>query len=136
MDTTIERIDDGSTALVSVSGELDASNFQSLIDVGRELQATGTDRLVVDLGGLSYMASSGLVALYSLAVIMRGGEPPDPEEGWSAFHAIGTDDDAATEKHVKLLRPQPQVSRVLERTGLTRYFDVYTDRDTALASFG
>ena len=135
MDTTIERLGDGSTAIISINGELDASNFQSLIDVGRELRAAGADRLVVDMSGLSYMASSGLVALYSLAVIMRGDEPPDPEGGWSAFHAIGTDSDAGTDRHVKLLAPQPQVSRVLERTGLTRFFDVYLDRDKALASF-
>jgi anti-anti-sigma regulatory factor len=135
VDTTIERIGDGSTAVLGVSGELDASNFQSLIDVARELQAAGTRRLVVDLGGLSYMASSGLVALYSIAVIMRGGEAPDPEEGWSAFHAISTDSDTGSDKSVKLLGPQPQVSRVLERTGLTRFFDVYLDRETALGSF-
>jgi anti-anti-sigma regulatory factor len=135
VDTTIERLGDGSTAVVAVSGELDASNFQSLIDVGRELCAAGVERLVVDMAGLSYMASSGLVALYSLSVIMRGEEPPDPEEGWSAFHAIGTDTDPGTDKSVKLLGPQPQVSRVLERTGLTRFFDIYLDRDAALASF-
>jgi len=135
VETIIERIGDGSTAIIAVSGELDASNFQSLIDVGRELRAAGAERLIIDMSGLSYMASSGLVALYSLAVIMRGDEPPDPEEGWSAFHAIGTDTDAGTDKTVKLLGPQPHVSRVLERTGLTRFFNVYLDRDAALASF-
>jgi anti-anti-sigma regulatory factor len=135
VETTIERIGDGSTAIVAVSGEIDASNFQGLIDVGRELRAAGTERLIIDMSDLSYMASSGLVALYSLVVIMRGDEPPDPEDGWSAFHAIGTDPDAGANRSVKLLAPQPQVSRVLERTGLTRYFDVYLDRDMALASF-
>ena len=134
METTIERIGDGTTAVVAVTGELDASNFQNLIDVGRELHAAGTRRLILDLGGLTYMASSGLVALYSLALILRGDEPPDPEEGWGAFHAIGTDLEAAAHHGVKLLRPQASVSRVLERTGLTRFFDVYTDRDAALAS--
>ena len=135
METTIERIGDGTTALVAVSGELDASNFQSLIDVGRELYAAGTRQLVLDLDGLTYMASSGLIALYSLALILRGEPPPDPEEGWGAFHAIGMDEDAALHHSVKLLRPQANVSRVLERTGLTRFFDVYTERDAALASF-
>lgn len=135
METTIERIEDGATAVVAVSGELDASNFQELIDTGRELHRSGVQRLLVDLGDLTYMASSGLVALFSIAVIMRGEEPPDPEEGWGAFHAIGTDAGGETTKHVKLLRPQPQVARVLERTGLTRFFDVYIDRRTALASF-
>jgi anti-anti-sigma regulatory factor len=134
VETTIERIGDGATAVVAVTGELDASNFQSLIDVGHELRASGTERLVLDLAGLTYMASSGLVALYSLALILRGEEPPDPEEGWGAFHAIGTDPEAAAHHSVKLLRPQANVSRVLERTGLTRFFDVYTDRDAALAS--
>jgi anti-anti-sigma regulatory factor len=134
VETTIERIGDGSTAVLGVSGELDASNFQSLIDVARELHAAGTSRLIVDLGDLSYMGSSGLVALYSIAVVMRGEEPPDPESGWSAFHAIGTDAGDGAQTHVKLLRPQPQVARVLERTGLTRFFDVYPDRESALTS--
>ena len=134
METTIERIGDGSTAIVGVSGELDASNFQSLIDVARGLRAAGTSRLVVDMSDLTYMASSGLVALYSIALIMRGDEPPDPEGGWSAFHAIGTDEGQAR-GHVKLLRPQAPVARILERTGLTRFFDVYSEKENALSSF-
>ena len=66
---------------------------------------------------------------------MRGDSPPDPEAGWSAFHAIGADEDAGTQKLVKLLGPQAAVARVLERTGLTRFFDVYPDRSAAIASF-
>ena len=135
MQTNVERLErDGSTvAVVSLEGELDASNFQDLIATGRQLYADGIRRLVLDLSGLRYMGSSGLVALHSLAVLLRGEEPPDPEFGWSAIHSIGTGDDA--QQHVKLVGPQPQVDRVLERTGLKRYFEVHADRATALDSF-
>jgi len=36
---------------------------------------------------------------------------------------------------VKLAAPQPGVARVLERTGLARYFEIHPDRIAAAASF-
>jgi anti-anti-sigma regulatory factor len=40
------------------------------------------------------------------------------------------------QKHAKLLAPQQQVDRVLDRTGLKQYFEIHSDRETAMASFG
>ena len=47
--------------------------------------------LVIDLAGLTYMASAGLVALHSAAILMAGGEPPDPEGGWDTLLGFGAD---------------------------------------------
>jgi anti-anti-sigma regulatory factor len=41
----------------------------------------------------------------------------------------------APEKYVKLLNPQPRVRRSLEQIGYNRLFDIFTDREAALASF-
>ncbi len=138
METRVERgAGPPDVAVLALEGELDASNFEDVIAAGRSLYADGTRRLVLDLSGLRYMGSSGLVALHSLAVLMRGEEPPDPEYGWSAFHSVGRDAAAESgpQQAVKIAGVQPSVERVLDRTGLKRYFEVHPDRAAALASF-
>jgi anti-anti-sigma factor len=119
----VERVGDAQPiAIVSLSGELDASNYERLIDTARAEYDGGARGLVLDLAELSFMASSGLVALYSAARIFRGDPPPDPESGWQAIHDM--DDESSHARNVRLAACQPAVVRVLERTGLVRLFDV------------
>ncbi len=121
--------------IMQLHGELDASNYLDVIAKAKELHAAGTRNLVLDLSDLSFMASSGLVALHSTALIMRGDEPPDPEHGWGAFHAIAKERETGLIANCKICNPQPAVLRSLEITGFKAFLDVYTDLDTALASF-
>jgi hypothetical protein len=81
------------------------------------------------------MASSGLLALHAVALLMRGETPPDPAEGWGALRSIDRDREAGLQQHVKLLNPQPRVERVLKLAGLDRFFEIYTDQQTAIVSF-
>jgi anti-anti-sigma regulatory factor len=39
------------------------------------------------------------------------------------------------QQHLKILNPQPQINRTLEMTGLKQFFEIYTDLETAVASF-
>jgi anti-anti-sigma regulatory factor len=129
MQTTIEQVERPvPTAILALEGELDASNFQEVIDTVRRLYDEGTRQLIIDLAGLRFMASSGLVALHSIVRIMHGEEPLDPEGGWSTLHNL--EGDAQTE--VRLAAPQPAIERVLSRTGLDRLFVVHADRHTAI----
>jgi anti-anti-sigma regulatory factor len=66
---------------------------------------------------------------------VRGEEPPDPGEGWGAYHAVHRDREAGFQKHFKLVNPQPRVDRVLETVGFKRFLETYTDLETAVASF-
>lgn len=120
--------------LIRLEGELDAATYLEVIERARELVAQGTRYVVLDLNDLTYMGSSGLFVIHSLAMLLRGEEPPNPEDGWGALHQL---DGRETEPVdcLKLLCPQPQVDRVLERTGMKRFFETYTDRSTAIASF-
>ena len=81
------------------------------------------------------MSSSGLIALHSIALLMRGDEPSDPEYGWEAFRALGRDQGSETQEKVKLLNPHPRVDRSLEISGMKNFFDIHTDLDAAIASF-
>jgi anti-anti-sigma regulatory factor len=120
-------------AVMRFEGELDQSNYLSVIDRARELRDAGTRNVVLDLSDLTYMGSSGIFALRSIAIVLAGDEPPDPEGGWGAVHEM--DGRSADVSRVKLLNPQPSVDRVLERTGMKRYFETFTDRAAAVAAF-
>ena len=79
---------DPPVAVVTLDGELDASNYEQVIDAVRQAYAAGRAGLVLDCAGLTFMASSGLFALHSAVRIMRGETPPDPEAGWGALHEM------------------------------------------------
>jgi anti-anti-sigma regulatory factor len=122
--------------VVTLEGELDASNFERLVDDVRGLYDAGTRNLLIDLGGLTFLASSGLVALHSIVRILHGEPPPDPEAGWGALHSLGLDaGEGSTQREVQLAGPQPAVARVLQRTGLDRLFVVHADRAAGIADF-
>ncbi|MCC6187770.1 MAG: STAS domain-containing protein [Anaerolineales bacterium] len=121
--------------IMNVQGDVDASNYQDLIARARELYAGGARHILIDLSKVPYMGSSGLVALHSIAVLLRGQQSPDPDAGWQAYHQIGRDVERGAQHAVKLLSPQPPVTRVLQTSGMDRFFEVHADRSAALASF-
>lgn len=133
MNTAVDRVSPG-VAVVALDGELDASNYRDLIEQGQRLYADGVRRLVLDMGGLTYMSSSGIVALHSIALVFRGQPAPDPELGWAAFHAVSADaTDGTAGDAVRLVGPTGSIATNLERTGLDRILPIYPDRDAALA---
>jgi len=133
--TTVEHVDgDPPTTVLALDGELDASNFATIVAQVQELYDAGTRRLLLDLTDLRFMASSGLVALHSIVRIMHGEQPDDLEAGWGSIHSVAHDvADGGTQTEVQLAGPQAGVQRVLDRTGLARLFVIHPDRATALA---
>jgi anti-anti-sigma factor len=137
MQTRVDRIDAGvPVTVMALDGELDASNYLRLVDDVRELYASGTRNLLIDLTDLSFIASSGLVALFSVVQVMNGEEPPDPEYGWGAFREVSRGvEQGNVQTAVQLCGAQPAVAEVLQRTGLDRLFRIHPDRESAVASY-
>src|SRR5512143_2661025 len=136
MNITAEK----STARVSVTifrlqGDLDGSNYLDLIAAAKTAQQNGAQHLLLDLGGVPYMSSAGLVALHSSVQLLRGEQPPDPSAGWSTLKSVALDTTSTAQQLVKLLNPQPRVMRTLEMSGMNAFFEIYTDEATATASF-
>ena len=133
LQTSVEHVEGRvPITVVALDGELDASNYERVIDEARGLYDSGDRTLLLDLSGLTFMASSGLVALHSIVRIMHGEEPPDLEGGWSAFHGLGDAAAGGPQSEVQICGAQPAVTRVLERTGLDRLFVIHPDRATAI----
>jgi anti-anti-sigma regulatory factor len=55
--------------------------------------------------------------------------------GWQAFHSIDHARVAGVHQQVKLLSPQPKVSRTLQMTSMDDFFEIHTDKQAAIASF-
>jgi anti-anti-sigma regulatory factor len=115
-------------------GDLDAHTYQELIAAAKVAWNGGSRDMVLDLGDVHYLSSSGLVAIHTIARLLHGQELPDPEAGWSAIHAIEHETGEA-HPHLKLLSPQPPVDKVLTITGFKQMFDVHADLEVAVAAF-
>src|SRR3954469_19590106 len=137
LQTTVEQVE-GPTpvTVVALDGELDGATYEGVIDTIRGLYAAGTRKLLLDLSDLSFISSSGLVAIHSAMRLMRGEAPPDTEQGWEALRAIRDEvDDGRAHTSLRVCGTQDAVQKVLDRTGLGPLIPTYPDRATALADF-
>lgn len=91
MEINVENLaGDAPLSIMQLVGELDASSYQDVIARGQELYRQGMRRLLLDLSGVT-LSSAGLVALHSIALILRGESPPDPEAGWGVFQDMSNE---------------------------------------------
>lgn len=136
MNITVDKIE-GILPVIVVTphGDLDASNYKELIARAQEAYNQGGRYILLDMSDTPFISSSGLVALHAIASMLRGKPMEEAEEGWNAFHAIDRERDSGYQPYVKLLSPQPRVERALHTTGMNQFFQTFTDREEALASF-
>lgn len=125
----------GGVAVVQIDGQLDGQSYQDLIMKAQEIIGEGAKKILLDMSGLTYISSAGLVALHTVSMLLRGEKTPDPEQGWSALKSMDRTRDGGVQKNIKLLNPISQVVSVLDMVGFTEFFEVYTDKQKALASF-
>jgi anti-anti-sigma regulatory factor len=121
--------------VIKLDGQLDGQNYQELITRARELYSAGARDFVLDLSDLTYISSAGLVALHSVALLVKGEELPDTEQGWSAYRSMGRTSGSGVQTHLKLLNPRDEVRNVLDMVGFGNVFQIFTDLDEAIKSF-
>jgi len=121
--------------VIKVDGQLDGQSYQDLIGKARELHDAGARDFILDLTDLTYISSAGLVAIHSIALLVKGEELPDPESGWSAYRSMGRTSAAGLQTHIKLLNPREEVRNVLDMVGFGNVFQIFTDLDAAVKSF-
>lgn len=123
-----------SVAILKLSGEIDASNYLDVIQQVQQVYVSGSRRLVIDMSDVTFLSSSGLVALHSAALIMRGDTPPDPEAGWTAYHAIAADVEGGFESCCNLFNAQGRARKTLELTGFSDFLEIHDDLDEAVSA--
>ena len=121
--------------IVQPHGDVDASNYIELVNKVEALHKDGANDFVIDLGDVPFMSSAGLVALHSIAIMLRSEKSADPQPGRNALKAMDRIRDRGMQKHVKLLSPQQHVAETFDKAGFTQFFEVFTDLQKAVASF-
>lgn len=139
MNISVDHPDGRATvAILRLEGDLDASNFETLIEAGTKAEAAGATDILVDLREVGFMGSSGLVALHSVALLLSGAEGDDIAAGWEAQHAMARSVEGGLQPHLKVLLaddPASPLARVMDRTGMSRFIEVFTDESAAIAAF-
>jgi len=122
-------------SVVAINGDLDASRYLELVKAAQELYDAGARYLLLDLTDLAFISSAGLASLHIITKMFRG-EKSNTEEGWNTFKEIDRDRDSGMQKYVKLFNPSTEVDAVLDTVGFKGFFEVYTDMNEAVGSFG
>ena len=136
MDISVSKLQGNvPVTVLKLDGQLDGQNYQELISKARELYSAGGRDFVLDLSDLTYISSAGLVALHSVALLVKGEELPDTEQGWSAYRSMGRTSASGVQTHIKLLNPREEIRDVLDMVGFGNVFQIYTDLDEAVKSF-
>jgi len=121
--------------ILQLAGQLDGQTYQDLIAKALDITNDGAKNVILDMGELTYISSAGLVSLHTIAMLLRGEAPPDPEQGWAALKSLDGAGDSNMEKNVKLLNPRPEIVSVLDMVGFSAFFEIFTDKQKALDSF-
>jgi anti-anti-sigma regulatory factor len=121
--------------IMHITGNVDSSGYIEVINKAQEAYDGGARNLLLDLGGVSYVSSAGLMALHTVARIFAGQPVQAKEGGRPSFRAIHPQQDASARERVKLLNPQPDVEQLLDVAGLKGFFEIHTDFDSAVKSF-
>lgn len=117
-------------AIMSVKGEINASNFIEVSDKAQELYMNPARNLIIDLSDVPDISSTGLAAIHKIALLYSGVPQNVKQDANPDFtHSSNA------RKHVKLLNPQPEVERTIETAGLKLFFKIFKDLDSAIASF-
>ena len=115
-----------------LEGKFDTSTYRSAVQEAEELYKSGIRDMIIDMGGVSYISSSGLMALHTIALMFRENKEQAKPGG---FQAINMERDKAVQQHIKLLNLPEQTRSVLDMVGLLDFFQTFTDLDSAVNSF-
>ena len=117
-------------AVMRLKGEINASNFMLVSDRARELYQNPARNLVIDLGEVTSISSTGMAALHNIALLYSG-MPQTVQQGANPDFTHNSN----ARKHIRLLNPQPDVDKSLETAGMKLFFKVFKDLERAIASF-
>jgi len=103
----------GPVSVLSITGNIDGSNFQQLVERVDEVVQQGHTRLILDFQRVPYLSSAGIVALQTILgqVTNRGGQ-------------------------LALAGVTPQVAQTFDMVGVIKWLNLYPDVASALASLG
>lgn len=136
MDITVSnQMGNVQVTILQLAGELDGQTYQGLIERAKELHGAGARNFLFDMSELTYVSSAGLVAMHTIAMLLKGEAVLDSDNGWSSMRSVKKTADGKMQEHMKLLNPRAEIRSVLEMVGFDRAFEIHSNLDDAVNSF-
>lgn len=129
------RQSDEPIAIMQIKGDINASNFLEVVNKAQELYNNPARNLILDLSEVASVSTTGLVALHKIALIYSGVPQEMDTEAAAQERRPDFTHHSNARKFVKLLNPQPDVDKALERAGMKLFFKVFKDLESAIQSF-
>lgn len=106
-----------------IDGRINLGNADQLQEKAQEAYQKGMRNLILDLSQVESVTSVGLRAILAIHKMLS---PRDPQS---------SDSRTGKSAHLKLLKPTPQVHKVLATAGFADFLEIYEDQQDAVASF-
>jgi len=122
-------------AIMQIKGDINASNFLEIVNKAQELYNNPARNLILDLGEVTSVSTTGLVALHKIALVYSGVPQEVDSDAPTKDRRPDFTHHSNARKFVKLLNPRPDVDKALEKAGMKLFFKVFTDLESAIQSF-
>jgi hypothetical protein len=93
---------------------------------------SGMRYALLDLSKVGYISSSGLRAIHSIFMLLRGDSPEESDESITKGIARGT----YTSPYLKLFKPKKDAMKTLRISGYDMFIEIFKKYKEAIASFG
>jgi anti-anti-sigma factor len=114
-----------------IKGDIDVNSYEDLQFRVKEAYDGGARNLLLDLSEVGYISSAGLRAINSIVKLLQANSPEESDQAISR----GLRDGTFKSPHVKLLKPQASVQKVLKTSGFDMFVESYNNLKDAVASF-
>jgi anti-anti-sigma regulatory factor len=122
-------------AIMQIKGDINASNFLEVVNKAQELYNNPAHNLIIDLSEVTSVSTTGLVALHKIALVYSGVPQEMDQDAATKDRRPDFTHSSNARKYVKLLSPQPEVDKALEKAGMKLFFKVFKDLESAIESF-
>jgi anti-anti-sigma factor len=129
--TTAPAQNKPSVTILAIQGEINAQTSDQFETAARQAIESGARNLLLDLTQVPYVSTVGLRAIQAIFNLLH---TPDTEADSEAMRK-GLRDGSFKSPHLKLLKPTPEVAKVLRLTGFDMFIESYRDLPAALAAF-
>ena len=113
--------------ILHLSGQLDGSTENQLLDQARQVHADGASHLLIDLSEVTMLSSAGLRAIQNIMKIYT------PQSDLDMMHRHTGE--PYKSPYFKLVCPNPQIYYVLNIAGFLQNILIYNDLQEAVNSF-
>jgi anti-anti-sigma factor len=120
-----------SVTILAIQGEISAQTSDQFETAARQAIESGARNVLLDLTQVPYVSTAGLRSIQAIFNLLHTGDTEAENEGMRK----GIRDGSFKSPHLKLLKPTPEVAKVLRITGFDMFIESYRDLPAALAAF-